>query len=90
MTATPEPQPAAPITRPGPLGFIPLGFIPILPRSPGIGGTARDLADAERHDALMHLIEQADEAARSSRIPYSLSNDLHEAAARARRAFGVS
>lgn len=78
----PEPPPTP---RPGPLGFI-----PILSRSPGVGGAARDLADANRNDALMHLIETADDAARSTRIPLSLSNDLHEAAARARLAFGLS
>lgn len=98
MNDTPD---APPSPRPGPPGFIPVlprqsradidaGKVPAAYAYLGAGGAAHALADAGRHDALMHLIETADDAARSSRVPLSLSNDLHKAAARARLAFGLS
>lgn len=75
-----------PATRPGPPGFI-----PILPRSPGIGSAARDLADAERHDALAALLAESESIAGMSysRLTVRDRQSLAESAARVRIAFGL-
>ncbi len=93
---TPRPGPpgfipivSRPVSDPSHLGATPPGPAYLSPTAYlGAGGTARALADAERNDALVNLIETADRIA--SHVDYvGLRHQLNEAAARARLAFGI-